>query len=159
MQPLALAALSTRPAPRSADRIEVLPPRQTDQEAGRGRTRTGSPDLIEILEARPAERDTARGRARQGPADRPEFLRQRLTRPEMARLLDQEGFDDREFRRERMAARRQGPDIPAGFMAQFLSQRDPGTTAHLEDWRGARGAYARADRLSASGPRGLSIIL
>ena len=27
------------------------------------------------------------------------------------------------------------------------------------DWRGARGAYARADRLSASGERGVSIIL
>ena len=88
-----------------------------------------------------------------------EFLRQRLPGREMARLLDQEAFDDRQVRRERMSARRQGPDIPAGFMAQFLSQRDPGTAAHLEDWRGARGAYARADRLSASEPRGLSIIL
>ena len=110
MQPLALSLLSTRYAPRGADRVEILPPREADREAAR-------------------RRDEGDGGAWSG------------------------------WRDGSLAPRRPAPSMPAGFMAQFIAQRDPGTAAHVEDWRGARGAYARADRLSASGQRGVSIIL
>jgi len=36
------------------------------------------------------------------------------------------------------------------FVAQFLAQQNPQRGAHIEDWRGARGAYARADGLASS---------
>jgi hypothetical protein len=35
------------------------------------------------------------------------------------------------------------------FVAQFLAQQNPQRGAHIEDWRGARGAYARADGLAS----------
>ena len=108
LQSLAITALSSRYAPRGAERVEILPPRE-------------------------AERDAARRRD------------------------DGEGWS--QWRDRRMAQRPAAPSIPSGFMAQFLAQHDPGKGAHVEDWRSARGAYARADRLSASGPRSVSIIL
>lgn len=111
MQPLALTALTTRYAPRGADRVEILPPRQADRDAAHAQQDEG----------------------------------------------DASGWAA--WREQRMPMRRPPPAMPAGFVAQYLAQRDPGTQAHIEDWRGARGAYARADRLSASGPRGVSIIL
>jgi hypothetical protein len=39
---------------------------------------------------------------------------------------------------------------PVSFVAQFLAQQNPQRGAHIEDWRGARGAYARADGLASS---------
>ena len=110
MQALALSTLTTRYAPRGADRVEILPPRAADRDEAR-------------------RRDDGDGGGWSG------------------------------WRDGAMAARRPAPSVPAGFMAQFIAQSDPGTAAHVEDWRGARGAYARADRLSASGERGVSIIL
>jgi len=38
---------------------------------------------------------------------------------------------------------------PVSFVAQFLAQQNPQRGAHIEDWRGARGAYARAEGLAA----------
>jgi hypothetical protein len=110
LQQISLYAPAARHAPRSVDRIEILPPREAEREAARGR-------------------DDGDGAAWSG------------------------------WRDGRMGQRRQPATVPVGFMAQFLAQRDPGNAAHIEDWRGARGAYARADRLSASGAPGLSIIL
>ena len=40
---------------------------------------------------------------------------------------------------------------PVSFVAQFLAQQNPQRGAHIEDWRGARGAYARAEGLAAQG--------
>ncbi len=37
---------------------------------------------------------------------------------------------------------------PVSFVAQFLAQQNPQRGAHIEDWRGARGAYARAGTLA-----------
>ena len=111
MQPLALTVLTTRYAPRGADRVEILPPRQADRDAAHAQQEEG----------------------------------------------DASGWAA--WREQRMPMRRPPPAMPAGFVAQYLAQRDPGTQAHIEDWRGARGAYARADRLSASGARSVSIIL
>jgi hypothetical protein len=159
VQPLALAASAPRLAPRGTDRIDLLPLRPSDLEGGRGRARGGSADSIEILDPRPVDRDGFRGRARQGLPDRADGLRQRFPERETATVIDHGALDDDAIRRERAYPRRQAPTIPAPFLTQFLAQREPGVAAHLEDWPGARGAYARADRLSASGPRGLSIIL
>ncbi|MFM8681986.1 MAG: hypothetical protein ACKOGH_20690 [Alphaproteobacteria bacterium] len=39
---------------------------------------------------------------------------------------------------------------PVSFVAQFLAQQNPQRGAHIEDWRGARGAYARAEGLAGS---------
>jgi hypothetical protein len=159
VQPLALAASAPRLAPRGTDRIDLLPLRPSDPEGGRGRARAGSADPIEILDPRPVDRDGFRGRTRQGLPDRTDGLRQRFPERETVRVIDHGALDDAAIRHDRLYPRRLAPAIPAPFLTQFLAQRDPGVAAHLEDWPGARGAYARADRLSASGPRGLSIIL
>lgn len=36
------------------------------------------------------------------------------------------------------------------FAAQFVAQHQPGNAAHVEDWRGARTAYASADALGGA---------
>jgi hypothetical protein len=39
------------------------------------------------------------------------------------------------------------PATSTRFVAQFVAQQNPGHAAHLENWRGARAAYASADAL------------
>jgi hypothetical protein len=39
------------------------------------------------------------------------------------------------------------PTTSIRFVAQFVAQHNPGHAAHVENWRGARAAYASADAL------------
>ena len=47
----------------------------------------------------------------------------------------------------------------ARFLAQNMAQQHPANAAHVENWRGARAAYARADGLAQPAGTTLSILI
>lgn len=51
------------------------------------------------------------------------------------------------------------PAMSMRFVAQFVAQQQPGNSAHVENWRGARAAYASADALGAGRGTSLSILI
>ena len=98
-----------------------------------------APERIEILSPR---RDDARASARryQEAADRYAEYRVMQEQPRWSR----------------------GPkptQHSARVLAQHMAQQQPANLAHVENWRGARAAYARADGLSPSAGATLSILI
>lgn len=51
------------------------------------------------------------------------------------------------------------PQNSAHFLAQYMAQQQPANAAHVENWRGARAAYSRADGLAQPAGATLSILI
>jgi hypothetical protein len=98
-----------------------------------------APDRIEILSPR---RDEARAFARRH--------QEAVLRYAESRVLREEA---------RWARRAPLPETSARFLAQHMSQQQPANGAHVENWSGARAAYARADGLVQPAGATLSILI
>jgi len=97
------------------------------------------PDRLEILSPRGDEARAATRHCDDPPSRRVE-----------AQILRHDG---------RWPRRAPMPDMPARFLAQYMAQHEPDTGAHVENWRGARSAYARAGGLTTASGSRLSILV
>jgi hypothetical protein len=99
-----------------------------------------APDRIEILSPR---RDDMRASARRYQEAANRYAEYRYTQQEEPRW-------SRGTRTTQNSAR---------FLAQHMAQQQPANGAHVENWRGARTAYSRADGLAQPAGATLSILI
>jgi hypothetical protein len=77
------------------------------------------------------------------------------------RAADRAAVFDARHDASRRTHRPPEPAMSLRFVAQFVAQQNPGHAAHVENWRGARAAYASADALASNrgAPLSISILI